>query len=30
LYGQRVGEDTGLIVAGLTAQLAPIDQWLKK
>ncbi len=30
LYGQRIGEDTGLIVAGLTAQLAPIDQWLKK
>jgi len=28
LYGQRVGEDTGLIVAGLTAQLAPIDDWL--
>ena len=29
LYGQRVGEDTGLIVAGLTAQLAPIDDWLR-
>jgi sugar-specific transcriptional regulator TrmB len=28
LYGQRIGEDTGLIVAGLTAQLAPIDDWL--
>jgi sugar-specific transcriptional regulator TrmB len=30
LYGQRQGEDTGLIVAGLTAQLAPIDDWLDR